>query len=136
GVEHLALPCLGVLPIAQRAVVAGAADKSGKQGGLREVERARLLVEVDLRRGGGPDGAVAERNVVEVHLEDLALRVRALDLKRQECLTQLAVERRLVTDEAQLDELLRDRRGALDIAACLPVHECGADDAKWVDAGL
>ncbi len=136
GGEHLVLPRLGGLPVGERAVQGRAAHQAGEHRRLREVELARRLVEVDLRRGHGAHRGVAEGHAVQIHLEDLRLRVPTLDSKRQQRLGQLALNRRLVAEQAHLDQLLRDRRGALDRVVRAEVDERGARDACRVDAGL
>src|SRR5207249_5077065 len=91
------------------------ADDPGQHRGLRQVQLAGRGVEVNLRRGRGAPRGVGEKDAVQIPLEDLVLRVLALDLEREQRLTHLAVERRVVADKAQLHQLLGDRRRALGV---------------------
>ena len=93
-------------------------------------------MEVEGRGRGGADRGVAERDAVQVHLEDLRLRVAALDGERKQRLCQLALDRGLIAKEADLDQLLRDRRCALHGVTRLDVDDRRASDPGGVDAGL
>src|SRR6185503_10690243 len=92
---------------------------------LREIG----LAEVRRRRGAYAVRLVAVVDLVQVHLEDLVLRERARRLEREQRLLDLARERRLVAEEARLDELLRDGRAALGDRAAARVRRERADDA-------
>jgi hypothetical protein len=73
-------------------------------------------------------------DLVEVHLEDLGLRVHLLDAQRDHQLLELAVERAFVRQEQVPGQLLRDRRAALRGAQVQQVRQCRARDAAQVDA--
>jgi hypothetical protein len=91
--EDLLLSRLRGVPVGERAVQRRSADKACEHRRLGEIEVGRLPVEVDLRGGRGADGAVAERHAVEIHLEDLVLRVAALDGEGEQRFGHLALER-------------------------------------------
>jgi hypothetical protein len=105
-----------------------------EQRGLGQRELAHVLAEVRARRGLDAVGAVPVVDLVEVHLEDLGLRVHLLDAERDHQLLELAVERALVRQEQVAGELLRDRRAALRRVEAEQVRDRGAQDAAQVDA--
>ena len=88
----------------------------------RERQLLERLVEEGARRGLDAVGALAEVDLVEVHLEDLVLRVVALDLDRERDLLELARQRALVGEEQVAGELLGDRAAAL--RACAGAARC------------
>src|SRR5439155_532592 len=77
-----------------------------------------------------------EIDLVQVGLEDPVLRPVARQLDREAGLGDLAAERPLVADVEVADELLRDRRAALDDAARADVLPEGPSDALVVDAAV
>src|SRR5581483_3841354 len=106
----------------------------GEERGLRKRQPLRVVPEVGPRRALDAVRAVAEVNGVQVTREDAVLRPALLDLPREGRLLQLARQRALARDVRVLDELLRDRRAALDD---LPVRDVGperATDAAQVEA--
>ena len=135
-VEHRLLALLGRRPVDQGVVDRRPADDPGQHRGLRQVQLVGGGVEVDLRRGRGAPCGVGEKDAVQIPLEDLVLRVLALDLEREQRLTHLAVERRVVADKAQLHQLLGDRRRALGVRVRPEVDDRGTHDALWVDSRL
>ena len=109
--------------------------KPGQQRHLRERELAEVgLSEVRRRRRVDAIRLVPVVDLVQVHLEDLVLAECARRLDGEDRLLDLPRERRLVTEEARLDELLSDRRAALADRATLRVRGERADDAADVDA--
>ena len=97
------------------------------------------LVEVEQRGRRDAVGADAEIDFVEVELEDLLLRERALDLHREQRFLDLAGHRHFVGQQEVLGDLLRDRGRALRTAAgavVLDVGQAGARDAREVDAAV
>src|SRR5262249_27474991 len=60
---------------------------------LRQREPARWLAEIDEARGADALDVTAVGNEVEISLEDLAIRVPALDLERARDLLELAAKR-------------------------------------------
>ena len=93
-------------------------------------------MEEDGRRGGAAHRGVAERNAVQIHLEDLRLRVAALDGEREQRLSQLALEGWLVAQQPDLDQLLRDSGGALHSVVRLEVDDRRARNPGGVDSRL
>ena len=135
-VEHDLLPVLGGRPVDERVVDRRTADDPGEHRRLRQVKVLGRLVEIDLRRGRGAPCGVSEEHAVQVPLEDLRLRIVALDLEREQRLAHLAVKRRLAADQTQLYQLLGDRRGAFDRGPGLIVDDRCAHDSLRVDARL
>ena len=103
---------------------------------LGERQLARGLLEVRQRRLPDPVRAVPEVDRVQVRGEDpvLVVAVPLLELPRERRLLQLARDRAVVGDVGVLDELLRDRRAALDDGLVLDVREQRAPDRVQVDA--
>ena len=95
-----------------------------------------MLGEVRLRRGLDAVGVVPEVDLVQVAREDPVLRVHVLELLGEAGLLDLAVEGDLLADVEVADELLRDRRAALDDVAALHVLDGSADDALPVDTAV
>src|SRR5205823_10050881 len=96
----------------------------------------RMLGEVGLRRGLDAVRVVAVVDGVQVLVEDARLRPLARELDREARLLHLAPEGALVADVELADELLRDRRAALDHLAGTDVLPRGAGDALVVDAAM
>ena len=95
------------------------------------------MLEVRLRRLLDAVGAVPEVDRVQVRRQDPLLRPAArvaLQLPGERGLAHLARDRALVAVERVLDELLRDRRAALDDLLVPDVGDERAADAAHVDA--
>ena len=107
----------------------GRLDHAGDRGGLAQRQVADVLAEEQPRRLGDPvhrkRSALAEIDLVQVHLEDLVLRRLALENDRHVLLGELALERLLGREEEVLDELLRERAAADEV---LPVAAQVRDD--------
>ena len=145
--EHLVAALLGGDGMGDRVERARRGDHAGDQRGLLRLElggagpravgvAARVLA-AEVGAGGGLDavGAVAEVDRVEVVAQDLLLRPLARDVVRQRGLAQLHEQRPLVLGgERVLDELLGDRRSALDRPLGDDVLVQRAADAAEVDA--
>ena len=131
--ENEAPTRLGGLRVRGRVVRAGACRQAREEGGLRERQVARVLVEVDARGHLDPVGAVPEVDGVQVGGEDPVLRPLALELPCEGRLLQLAADRALLLRVRVLDELLRDRRAALDDRLVPDVGPDGAQNASVVD---
>ena len=149
----------GVLPSGDHALLEHRAQHlvaaRDRAGGVDErvVGRRRLVEPGEQRRlrqgqpAGGPRevrsrsrlGAVRQVPVedgVEVRRQDALLRPRAVELHREARLGHLALDGALVRDVEVADELLGDRRAALDDAARLDVAPERAGDAFGVDAAV
>ncbi len=134
--QHGVPAALGARGVRDRVVRGGVHRDSGEQRRLGEREVARVLVEV--HAGGHADsvGAVAEVDRVQVGGEDPVLRPAALELPREGCFLELPADRPLGLDVRVLDELLCDRRAALDDLLVADVGPHGPEDAAQVDAAV
>ena len=112
----------------------GSAGIPARSAASASVELLRALLEVRARGLLDPVRAVAEVDRVEVRGEDPVLAPALLELPGERRLAHLARERPLVADVRVLDELLRDRRAALDDALLADVLPERAADAAHVDA--
>ena len=79
--QHLELALLGGGKIDQRVVLRRRLRQPGEQARLRQVEVVGVGVEVAVRRRLDPIGLAAIEDGIEVHLEDLALRVAPIHLE-------------------------------------------------------
>jgi hypothetical protein len=122
------------LRVRHRVVGAGARRQAGEQGGLGQVDGFCALVEVNARRHLDAVGAVAEVDRVQVGGEDAVLRPGPLELPGERRLLHLAADRPLLLRVRVLDELLRDRRAALDEFLVADVGPGRAHDAAEVDS--
>ena len=77
-----------------------------------QVEVAHVLVEIGTRCRLHAEAAAAERNFVEVKLEDFFLAQNILDPARKDHLLEFAGHGVFVTEQQDLGKLLRDRRSA------------------------
>ena len=119
-----------------RVVQGGRLREAGDQRRLDHRQVLRRLREVSLRGRLDAVGVVAEVDLVHPGGEDALLRPVATELDRQAGLFDLPLERPLPRDVEVADELLRDRRAALDHLAPVQVAPGGADDALVVDAAV
>ena len=123
-------------PCRRAAPPPAAASCEAHAAGRGSPQPGWLAAEVGARGRLDPVGAVAEVDRVEVVAEDLLLRPLAREVVGERGLAQLLEQRALVLGgERVLDELLRDRRAALDApsAATTSWYERAADAAQ-VDA--
>ncbi len=119
-----------------RGVFGRRLEQAGQHGGFREIDVARRLVEVEMRRAVDAERAAAHIGAVQIELEDLVLGQPRLQPDRQKRLLHLALDGALVTQEQVLRQLLRDRGAALAHAAGLRVGDEGARSAGEVDAEM
>ena len=132
----------------RRVIARGGLDDPGEQRGLPRLQlfdaelvagRAaaavvRSLAEVGLRGRLDPVGAVAEVDRVEVGGDDLFLRPLVRELVGERGLAELLEDRAVRLGlQRVLDELLLDRRGALDGAFVADVVDERARDPADVD---
>ncbi len=139
--QHLVAPPERSLRVEDRVVLGGRLRQPGQHRLLRQVELPDRLGEVDLRGGADADrGGAFDRPVggdVEVLAEDLLAGVALGVLDRQLRLDDLALEGPLrVADAEVADELLGDRRAALDGLAGFEVLQLGPGDPLQVDAAV
>ena len=135
--DHPVAALKRALALAERVVVVGRLRQRREIGGLGNRQFVHRLVEIEQRGRGDPVGADAEIDFVEIELEDLVLRIGALDLERQQRFLDLALERHFVAQKEVLRDLLGDGGGALRPPAraiALHVEDAGAEDAAEVEA--
>ena len=134
--EHVLLALLGRRHVGVRVVVRRRLRQAGQESRLGQGKLARGLGEVGLRGGLDPVGAVAERDLVQIHLEDLVLGVAARELHGQEGFFDLALGGLFGPQKGVLDELLGDgRRAALGRAGADPLVG-GAQHGAGIEAGI
>ena len=95
-----------------------------------------ILVEIGAARRLHAERAAAERDFVEVQLEDLFLAQRILDPHRQDRLAHFAPVAELVGQQQVLGNLLGDRRGADGTAAARQIGDDRRGDARIIDAAV
>ena len=106
---------------------AGALDHAGEQGGLGEVELAEIFAEEGL--GGlaeavdGVAAALAEVDLVGVHLEDLLLVEAGFELEGDDDLDELARDALLRREEEATGELLGEGGAAAGHVMRDDIHE-------------
>ena len=137
--------------VLNRVVERGALDHAGEQRRLERRQLGRVLLEERLRGRLDAVRAAAEVDGVQVLGQDLVLGELALDLDREQALAHLLLERArrdhvgldaglgilgVLTRVDVLDELLGQRRAALDDLARDEVGPRGAEDPGDVDAGV
>ena len=111
-------------------------EQAGQHRGFGEIDVARRLVEIVLRRRVDAEGAAAHIGAVEIKLEDLVLGQPRFQPHRQEGFLDLALERALVIEKQILGELLREGGAALHDAAGARVGHKGARGAGDIDAEM
>ena len=73
GPQHLVAPLARGLRVDQRRIGRRAAGQAGQKRRLRQRELVQMLAEEELRRRLKAEVAVAERDQIRVHREDLRL---------------------------------------------------------------
>ena len=134
--QHDLTPVARRFRVRHRVELRGVARDAGQQRRLGPRHVPGLVMEVRERRLLDPVGAVPEVDRVQVGGQDLVLRPALFELPRERRLLQLPADRALVMEVRVLDELLRDRRAALDDLLVAQVLPDGADDAVDVDAAV
>jgi len=82
-----------------------------------EGELVHVLAEIGLGRGLDPEGLPAERDLVQIELEDLLLVQHAFDAPREDHFLELAGDRIFVADQDVLGDLLGNRGTAASASA-------------------
>ncbi len=140
GVEDdvAALHCaLGVLIGGE---VVGALDHASEEGGLGEIELAEIFAEVGL--GGlaeavdGEAAALAEVDLVGVHLEDLLLVEAGFELEADDDLAEFAGDTLFWREEEAAGQLLSEGRSATRHMTGENVHHGALGGAEIVDAAV
>ena len=143
GLEHAREDeVAAALAVLEHFAVKGVVDRrrvgdAHEQRRLGEGELVGVLVEVGDARRLDAVRAVSVVDDVEVHVEDLVLRVLLLHLDGDVGLADLAAQRvleLLVREDGVADELLGDGGAAAGVAAARELAHDGAHDALRVDA--
>ena len=106
--EHVPLSRLGGFGVAHRCVVLRRGDEPRQGGGLRQIQRRRVLAEVVLRRRADAVGSVSQIDGVHVHLQELVLGVDSLQADGEDGLLDLPCEGLLPAEEEISRQLLGD----------------------------
>ena len=135
ALQRVVAPFGGARAIAQRVAARREFRQRGEHCAFGQAQLVERLAVVEL--GGGSDavGTVAEKDLVEVKLEDFVLGQFVLDAEREEYLGRLARQADFGTQEKSARDLLRDRAAARHMQAALDDHVAErAQDAGEVDA--
>ena len=129
--EDVVAPNPHLLRVVDRVEVFGRPDHAGERGSFEQRELACGLPEVELGRRPESVDAVPHVDLVQVQLEDPLLRVALFHADRQGELLQLAFDAvvELLLPKGAADQLLRDRRTALDHLARAGVLDDRPDQA-------
>jgi hypothetical protein len=122
--------------IGDRVVARRGLRQSGEHRELGDAETLEWSSEIGLGGGREPVGALSEKDLVDVELEDLVLAQVVFDLECEQGLVELAAERLLLAEEEVACHLHGDRAGPLSRAAVEEVRERGARHADVVDAAV
>ena len=150
GLGLLGLEVAGLDHVAQHQVAAaqrqvGVGDRRPASGRLREPSDHRRLgqrqlieplVEVAARRRTDAVGSVAQKDLVEIDLEDRRLAQLGLHAHRQDRFANFAFDRALLILQEALGDLLCDRRAALHDGARADVRLHRAREPAEVDATM
>ena len=134
AVDDVALAHGRPLGIDDRVVRRRRLGQAGEHRRLGDRDVLERLAEIDLAGRGEPVGALAERDMVHVDLENLLLAEQAFDLQRKQHLVDLASKCFLGREIEIARDLHRDGRCALRAVALAEVGETGAERAEVVDA--
>ena len=108
-IEHDFLAFLCGVEVVERRIVVGALRYARKHRTFVEIKILDVLAEVRLRRRLHAISALSEVDLVQIKLQDLLLRILALDLQGEEHFLYLAFERPILRQVSIFCELLRDR---------------------------
>ena len=90
AVDHVVAPCDRLVVVAERIVIVRALGQRGEVGGLGDCQLVDRFVEIEERCGSDTVGAEAEKDLIEIELEDLVLRVGPLNTQREQRFLDLA----------------------------------------------
>ena len=139
GAQHIVGAVVGVLLVARAVIVApgivaGGVSGDARQGGaLPQGQLVQVLVKVVLGRGLDAIVGLAQRNGVQIPLQNLLLGGGLFQLDGHVGLLDLALVGLLGGEQAGLDQLLGDGGAALHGLVAQVGHK-GADDTLDVDA--
>src|SRR5439155_4276316 len=130
GGRHVVLPLFGGRQVDQGVVLGGRLQQCGEHARVRQAEVVRVGPEVTAGGGLYAVGLAAVEDRVQVHLEDLALRVVPIHDQGQDGLFGFALDGvvGVGADEQLLDELLADGATTLLDAVVGVVGQGGAED--------
>ncbi len=138
GVEDEVAALHGALGVLVGREVVGALNHAGQQGGFGEIQLAEIFTEVGL--GGfaeavdGEAAALAEVDLVGVHLEDLLLVEAGFELEADDDLAELAGDALLWREEEAAGQLLGECGSAAGHMTGDDIHDRALSGAKIVDA--
>ena len=121
GIEHEIAAFDGAVGVAEGSEVVGPLDHAGEHGAFGEIELLNVFAEVGL--GGfaeavdGEAAALAEVDLVGVHLEDLLLGEAVFELEGDDDLDELALDALLRREEESARQLHGERGAALLLLA-------------------
>ena len=134
-IEDVVAPQPRSARVPQRIVGIGCPDHPGQQGRLWQRELRGRHVEIELCRRSDAVDVVPEVDLVQVHLQDLVLRVPLLDAHRQRDLLELATERPVGRiAQGELHQLLGDRRPPLNHLPGPDVRGQGAQHRRGIES--
>ncbi|KPJ97531.1 MAG: hypothetical protein AMS20_16965, partial [Gemmatimonas sp. SG8_28] len=134
--EHRVPAPHGAIGVSPRIVRIGSRQDAGEQRGLGRIHVPRRLAEVPLRGRLDPVGAAAQKDLVQVQLEDAVLRVGLLELQRDAHLPDLPARRfraRQLLVPHVAGELHGDRRETLRVPHGEQVRADRAEDPTEID---
>ena len=101
-----------------------------------QLELIDVLVEIGTAGGLHAEAAAAERDFVEIKLEDLLLGQRILDAHRKDCFTHFAPVAQFVRQQQVFRHLLRDRRSADGTPTARQIGKDRGRDPRIVDTAM
>ena len=142
--KHVVAPGERSIGVPDRIVVRRPLGQDREIGELRQRKVVELLVKIGVARGLDAERVAAQRDLIEIQLQDLRLRQRVLDPISEDRLLQLARRRIFVADQQVLGDLLRNRRAALgpppraELAGIIDhrAGEAGVIDPVMLEKGL
>ena len=112
AIEHPVAPLDRAVVMARRIIVVGRLGKRPEKGALGDVEISQRLAEIVERRRRHAIGTGAEKDLVEIELEDLVLGKGPFDAPRQQRFLELALDGAVAGQQEVLGHLLGDGGGA------------------------
>jgi hypothetical protein len=133
AIDDVALAPRGTLRVDDRVVRRRRLGQAGEHRRLGDGDVLERLAEIDFAGRGESVGALPERDMVHVDLENLVLAEQAFDLQRKQHLVDLASKCFLGREIEIARDLHRDRRCTLCGVTFAEVGEAGAKRADIVD---
>ncbi len=133
--QNIQLPAPGPLGVGDRVECRGRLGQAGEHGRLRRGDVLERLPEIDLGRRGEAVRALAQKDLIEIKLQNLVFRQVCLDLPRQQHFPQLARDRLLAREKEVAGHLHGDGASTLLGAAGEVARGC-PEDADVVHAAV